>query len=124
MSSAVSERKFNGCSFNEFLREEKLMATRCKGCGALHLPPRALCPKCHGEDMEWEQMKGEGKLATFTAVAVSATLMLEKGFGRDNPNCVGIVELDEGSLTVYLGGYSDYQATVAAKRLDRGPRTL
>jgi len=31
-----------------------------------------------------------------------------------------IVELDEGTLTEYLGGYSDYQAAKAAKQVDRG----
>jgi uncharacterized OB-fold protein len=92
----VSDRDFSGSSFNEFLREEKLMASRCTGCGVLYLPPRPICPKCHGREMEWEQVKGEGKLATFTAIAVTSTLMSNEGYGRDNPNCVGIVELEEG----------------------------
>ena len=92
----MSERSFIGDSFNQFLREEKLMASRCKGCGALHLPPRPICPKCHSREMTWEQMKGKGKLATFTTIAVSSTIMLNEGYGRDNPNCVGIVELEEG----------------------------
>ena len=46
--------------------------------------------------MEWVEMKGKGKLAAFTAVAVGQSRTIEEGYGRDNPYLVGIVELDEG----------------------------
>ena len=34
---------FTVASFNQFLNEKKLMASRCPQCDALYLPPRALC---------------------------------------------------------------------------------
>ncbi|MCK4964767.1 MAG: OB-fold domain-containing protein, partial [Dehalococcoidia bacterium] len=45
---------------------------------------------------EWVEMKGKGKLAAFTAVAVGPSFTIEEGYDRDNPYLVGIVELDEG----------------------------
>jgi len=90
------EREFTSASFNEFLGEKKLMASKCIKCGALYLPPRPLCIKCFGTEMEWVEMKGKGKLAAFTTIAIAPTLMLEEGYGRDNPYCTGVVELEEG----------------------------
>lgn len=90
------EREFTSASFNEFLGEKKLMASKCTKCGALYLPPRPLCIKCFGSEMEWVEMKGKGKLAAFTTIAIAPTLMIEEGYGRDNPYCTGVVELEEG----------------------------
>jgi uncharacterized OB-fold protein len=87
---------FNGTSFYEFLAENKLMGSRCRSCGALHLPPRALCPDCYGDEMEWVEMGGEGKLLAFTTVHIAPTAMIEAGYGRDKPYCTGIVQLAEG----------------------------
>lgn len=90
------ERAITGASFNQFLNEERLMGTRCRGCGALYLPPRPICTKCYSKDMEWVEMKGKGKLFAFTSICVTPTLMIKEGYGRDKPCCSGIVELDEG----------------------------
>jgi uncharacterized OB-fold protein len=46
--------------------------------------------------MEWVEMKGKGRLAAFTTIAVAPTLMIEEGYGRDKPYCTGVVELEEG----------------------------
>jgi len=92
----TEEREVNSASFYQFLTEKKLMASRCKKCQALYLPPHPICIKCHGNEMEWVEMKGKGKLATFTAIAVGQSRTIEEGYSRDNPYLVGIVELDEG----------------------------
>lgn len=90
------EREFTSASFNQFLGEKKLMASKCTKCGALYLPPRPLCIKCFGSEMEWVEMKGKGKLAAFTTIYVGPTFMLEEGYDRNNPYCTGVVELEEG----------------------------
>ncbi len=92
----MSTLPFTVASFNQFLGEKKLMASRCPTCNALYLPPRAICPKCHGEALEWVQMSGRGTLAAFTSVYIGPTFMIAEGFDRNNPYCTGIVELDEG----------------------------
>ena len=89
-------RQFTSTSFNKFLAEGKLMASRCVECGQLNLPPRAICPKCHCENLEWVETSGKGKLVGFTSIAIAPTFMVEQGYGRDNPYVSGIVELDEG----------------------------
>lgn len=92
----MTERLFTPISFNQFLNEKKLMGSRCQKCGTLYLPPRPLCIKCHNGKMEWTELKGKGKLAAFTVITVVPAKMIAQGYGRDNPYCTGIVELEEG----------------------------
>ncbi len=92
----MSERPITGEGFSQYLGEQKLMGTRCRSCGSLHLPPRPLCPACYSDDLEWEQVSGKGKLVAFTTVHIAPTAMLEAGYGRTNPYCTGIVQLEEG----------------------------
>ncbi|MBI9045650.1 MAG: Zn-ribbon domain-containing OB-fold protein [Anaerolineaceae bacterium] len=92
----MSERAFTSHSFNQFLSEGQLMGTRCKSCGSLFLPPRPVCKDCHSIDMEWEALAGKGKLAAYSIINIAPTAMLEAGYGRDNPYCAAIVELEEG----------------------------
>ncbi len=46
--------------------------------------------------MEWVEIKGKGKLAAFTVITVPPVKMTALGYGKDNPYCTGIVELEEG----------------------------
>jgi uncharacterized OB-fold protein len=92
----MQQRPFTASSFFQYLSEQKLMASHCPGCDRSYLPPRAICPNCHNDQMEWTEMSGRGKLSAFTAVHVAPTFMMEEGYGRDNPYCAGIVELEEG----------------------------
>lgn len=89
-------RPFTAASFNQYLQEKKLMASRCKNCAALFLPPREICPRCHHNRMKWEQMSGKGKLAAFTAVHIAPTFMTQQGYGRGEPYISAVVELVEG----------------------------
>lgn len=92
----ITQRPFTAASFNQFLKEKKLMASRCTQCGGLYLPPRALCPTCHGDLLEWVELSGKGRLAAFTSIYIAPTAMVKAGYGRDNPYVAGIVELEEG----------------------------
>ena len=92
----MEERPFSDISYSQFLNEEKLMGSRCKKCGAVFTPPRTICPKCHSMEGEWVQMKGEGKLVTFTCIAVGPSFMVAEGYDRDHPYCTGVVGLAEG----------------------------
>jgi uncharacterized OB-fold protein len=92
----MAEAEFTAAVFNRFLKEGKLMAARCRGCGSLALPPRSLCPACHGSDIEWTPLKGTGRLAAFSCIAVGPTRMVQEGYDRNNLYCSAVVELDEG----------------------------
>lgn len=92
----MGEREFDATSFYQFLSEHKLMGSHCRSCGARHVPPRPLCPACYSQEMQWEELGGKGKLVAFTTIYIAPTAMIEAGYGRDNPYCTGIVQLDEG----------------------------
>jgi len=94
--SEVAENEFYSSAYAKFLSEKKLKGSKCKKCGHISVPPKPICPKCQGNDMELVEMKGKGKLAAYTVVAVGAPLMIEEGFDREHPYCSGIVELEEG----------------------------
>jgi len=92
----MAELIFTIEAFQNFFKEKKLMASRCKQCGSLWLPPRPICESCHGHDLEWVQLSGKGKIVAFTVIGVGAIPMIKAGYNRDNPYCVGIVETEEG----------------------------
>ena len=93
-------RPFNDISYERFLREDKLMGSRCRRCGALFLPPRSICIKCYGSEMEWVEMEGKGKLAAFTCIAIGPPFMIREGYDRKHPYVCGVVELEEGVKVV------------------------
>ena len=92
----MSDVPFTAMSFDNFCAEKKLMGVRCKSCGNVMLPPRGICKKCHGDDLEWIPLSGNGKLVSFTVIGVGPRPMVDEGWARDNPYCSGIVEMEEG----------------------------
>ncbi len=92
----MEDRPFSDISYRKFLEEEKLMGSKCGTCSALFAPPRSICIQCHGSDMEWIGMSGTGVLAAFTCIAIGPASMIAEGYDRENPYCVGVVELAEG----------------------------
>ena len=72
------------------------MGIRCRDCNHLSAVPRPLCPACHSRAVEWYQFSGKGLLSTFTCISIVPVAMAERGYGRDNPYCSGVVTLEEG----------------------------
>jgi uncharacterized OB-fold protein len=106
----TNQRPFTAASFNQYLKENKLMGTQCTDCAALHLPPRAICPVCQSDQMIWKEFNGQGKLSAFTAVYIGPTFMNELGFDRANPYLTGVVTLDEGvKISARLLGFEEAQ---------------
>jgi uncharacterized OB-fold protein len=96
-------KKFGTVSFtaitkiNDFighLEEGKVMGTQCKGCGIFFFPPRADCHKCLASDMEWAEVSGAGRLATFSKLEYAPI-----GFGDDLPYAIAVV--DYGDYKVF-----------------------
>jgi uncharacterized OB-fold protein len=103
-------RPFTEAAFNQYLNEKKLMASYNSASDSLYLPPRAICPKTHDENMEWRELSGKGKLVAFTSINIGLSMMNELGFGRDNPYCSGIVELEEGvKISAFIRGVDPKQ---------------
>ena len=93
-------RPFNDISYERFLSEDRLMGSKCKKCGVLSVPPRSICIKCYGSEMEWVEMKGKGKLVAFTCIAIGPPFMIREGYDRKHPYVSGVVELEEGVKVV------------------------
>ena len=75
--------------FVDFLEQGKVMATRCRQCGGQYFPPKADCPRCLSSDVEWFEIQGTGKLATYTIVSYGPT-----GFENDAPYRLAIADFD------------------------------
>ena len=75
--------------FISYLEAGKVMATRCKKCGASYFPPRMDCPTCLLSDVEWFEVKGKGKLLTYTKVNYGPS-----GFEADAPYTLALGEFD------------------------------
>lgn len=88
---------FTHASYQQHLASHRLMGSRCTGCGAMHLPPRAICPACHSAQATWAEFSGRARLAAFTSVFIAPSAMAQAGYGRDNPYLSAIVELEEGA---------------------------
>jgi uncharacterized protein len=54
--------------FLKYLEQGKVMTTRCKKCGSAHFPPKMDCPACLQSDVEWFEIKNNGKLVTYSVV--------------------------------------------------------
>ncbi len=92
-------------AFQGFLHQGRLMGTRCRGCGAVSLPPRSVCRRCQMDRLDWVEMPTQGRLVAFTCIHVGRSFTLAEGFDRDHPYCVGVVELENGvRLTARITG--------------------
>ena len=98
----MPEARFNDISYQRFLGQGKLMGCRCKSCGSRYVPPRPLCTKCYSAELEWVEYSGQGRLAAFTCIRIVPPTMQVWGYGRQNPYCSGVVELQEGGGVVAL----------------------
>jgi len=85
--------------FAQELKDGRIMASRCKSCGATSFPPRADCGECMSGDFEFFEISGKGTLHTFTKIVAAPT-----GFEDLAPYTVGVVDLEEtGRLLAWIG---------------------
>jgi uncharacterized OB-fold protein len=76
----------------EALARHELYVQRCRDCGTLRLPPRALCTKCLSSAVEWQRATGRGTVYSFTVTHQNQA----PGFRESLPYVLAIVELAEG----------------------------
>ena len=75
------------------LKERRLILKHCRDCGRHHFYPRALCPHCHSDALEWSDSRGTGSIYSYTVARRPAG----PAFKADAPYVVAVVELDEGA---------------------------
>ena len=93
----MDKKPFSDIVYEQYLNEDKLMGSQCKKCDTLFTPPRPICAECHSHDLQWVEMQGEGKLVGFTCITIGPAFMADEGYDRNNPYCVGVVDLEEGT---------------------------
>ena len=94
--------------YNEALKQNRLLGLKCQSCGAITVPPKMVCRQCASPDMEIVELKGTGKIRTFTTVYVAS-----EGREDEVPYTIVMVELDEGPWTMgNLDGIDPTQATM------------
>jgi uncharacterized OB-fold protein len=78
--------------FWEACQRHELYIQRCRDCGEERYYPRALCPSCLSEQIEWVRCSGRGTVYTFTVTYQNQA----PGFRDELPYVLAYVELDEG----------------------------
>ena len=112
------EYKLTFKDFNEALKGNKLLGLKCKECGTITVPPKMVCRRCASPDMEVVELKGKGKIQTFTTCNVAP-----EGREDEVPYIILLVELDEGPWIMgNLTGTDPTTATVEliGKRVKMG----
>jgi len=70
-----------------------LALQRCAGCGTVRFYPRALCPECLSDRVEWLPVSGRATVYSFTVCHRPAAA----AFAAATPYIVALVDLDEGA---------------------------
>ena len=52
----------------EAAKEERLVAPRCRACGAFRFPPWPFCPECRSQDTDWVRLSGRASMFSFSVV--------------------------------------------------------
>jgi hypothetical protein len=78
-------------TYNESLKKNKLLGLKCKECSTITCPPKMTCQECTGTDLEQFELKGTGKIVSFTTSHVAP-----QGREAEAPYTIVLVELDEG----------------------------
>ncbi len=48
--------------------EGRLLLSECRDCGLTYHYPRALCPDCFSDDVEWREAAGTGEVYSYTVM--------------------------------------------------------
>jgi uncharacterized OB-fold protein len=93
MTTMAQDRKMRDTAMNpgdqayfDAAAEGKLLVKKCGACGEHHHYPRAMCPHCLSDRVEWVQATGFGEIYSFSVSRRAGPV----------PYCIAYVKLDEG----------------------------
>lgn len=78
--------------FWEAAEKGRLLLQHCGACGTWVFYPRAICPHCWSDDLEWKEASGTGRLKSFSQIWKPG----HPGWSPAAPYFVALVELAEG----------------------------
>src|SRR5919199_3841798 len=79
--------------FWESLKAHHMQLQRCGGCEKFIYYPRAVCPSCLSDNLQWTPVSGHGVVHAFTIPHRHPN----PAFGSRVPYVVALVELEEGA---------------------------
>lgn len=86
--------------FFDGVRQGRLVVQRCAGCGALAVPPKAVCETCEGTAWVRAPLAGDGAVASFTVIRVPPARL-----AAEAPYAIVVARMAEGvSLLGRLAG--------------------
>jgi uncharacterized OB-fold protein len=85
------EYKLTFKQYNEALKQNKILGLKCQKCSTITVPPKMVCRQCTSLNLEVVELKGIGKIQTFTTCNVAP-----EGRESEVPYVILLVELDEG----------------------------
>lgn len=94
--------------FYDRLRDGELSTTTCGDCGAIHFPPRVVCPECMSDDLEYVALPERGELFAFSEVRAGAPLGMEE----DVPFTIAIVDLGDVRLSARIDDASSEELSI------------
>jgi uncharacterized OB-fold protein len=92
--------------------EGRLVIRTCLDCGELHHYPRAICPFCHSDNLDWREVAGTGTVYSYSVMRRAPT-----------PYAIAYVTLDEGvtMLSHIVGTSLDEVRIGQAVKVDFAP---
>jgi len=83
--------------FWDGVNNNKLVVQKCLDCNTLQFFPRPVCVHCFGEKLGWQEVKGTGKVYSFTIVTVPRSPAFRKQVEQTGaPIIFAAIDLDEG----------------------------
>ncbi len=89
------EYKLDFRTYSNALKKNKLLGLRCNACCTVTCPPQLVCSECAGREVEVVELKGKGKIVTFTTTHVAPL-----GRETEAPYTIVMVALEEGPWIV------------------------
>ena len=91
----------------DYLKQGKIMGTKCKRCDGHEFPPVPVCNSCSSTDVEWVEISGGGELFSFAFSGMGVYPYTE------DPVFCGYFKLDEG--TEFISWLLDVDSKPAAQ---------
>ena len=76
----------------EAARRHTLMLQQCDECGRFRFYPRAVCPFCLSDKLQWKEVNGRGVVYSFTIIYRPPS----PAFRDDVPYVLALIDLPEG----------------------------
>jgi uncharacterized protein len=88
--------------------QRRLVVQHCAACGKWIWQPKPVCPRCHGLDVPWEEVQGDGTVASWTVIRPPVL----PAFQPSVPFVILLVALDDAPGVRMVGQLVDEQGAL------------